>query len=966
MKKTFIPVLLIFSIVSAMFTSCAVVRKAPTQMGIENVFIVSNAKKYRAEEKIAPNGIDKLTASLAKNEAEGMQFILNFDEDVKNISISMSTPTSRSGQTIKKVQLFREHYYYIEKQAAEYPVVGRYPDALIPLEYQDLNTVDVQSGKNQGFWITVTTPKDQAEGIYTAEVTVTHDSGTIKIPVEIEVWDFELPEELPFEGYYGIWMWSLWNTLAATGSDVGEDYIQTVRQYFDFFLEYRINPGHMYESSNTPEGLADIYKTYLEKPRVQNLKYNVGFIKNADGTYSISNDSLRFLNKMKEYGLLSALVTDVIRDEPPDGDDINREAHGKKAALEALFSEVRTQATTAPRPTLYGAIDAWCGIWSSKTTEEEIYVTDRIDAGDEVQWYGCIGPRYPFPSYHIQDYLMSSRLVMWMQKDWQITGNLFWTTTLGNAKYNPEKDSYETRAQWTDPYAFPISAGDGYLVYIGGKNDGVINRNIPVPSMRMESIRDGSEDNIYLTLLQEKIQQKLDKWNITDLTVDEIMDTYYAPLYNTMGDFDHDETMMLEMRQLLAQEIMSDNDSIITVLPYMDEESTNKREVRVYAKPGSQVLIDGKAATELNKGEYSIYSGVFSTAYENLREINVVVNGESFTRYLKRIEDYEYMELENKKYKENAKILDLPIDTISAREQNAENMFTKQVSQNLGSLADQMGSSSFVNCVKKIISENTEIVFKVRDSIRLDINNTIPLVVTNSDITDNVEDIFKKELTLYVPHGATVKVEGKDAILTQETEKYDVYEYRILLTDAGRHFYDVEVSLNGKTEIFKKLIMQKISDGRMIFDLADENVKNSIASIPANKYGENVSVSDSILNVTFNKNLTRLTIKSNAFIDSSPDLTGYNTIRFMVTNTGKDPVLGISMRMAFGSSEITCGDSGRMEPGETKVVTFNLPKEYTENESFKNVSNIRFSSTTGDVGSYAISNAMMLFTEDVK
>ena len=198
---------------------------------------------------------------------------------------------------------------------------------------------------------------------------------------------------------------------------------------------------------------------------------------------------------------------------------------------------------------------------------------------------------------------MTSRLVMWMQKDWQISGNLYWTATLGSSKYNAELEVYETREQWTDPYAFPVSAGDGYLVYIGGKNDGIINRNIPVPSMRMESIRDGTEDNIYLTLLEEKITERLETWGIEELSADEIMDTYYTPLYNSMGDFDHDETLMLRMREIIAHDIMSESNLIAAVLPYMDEESTNKREVRVYAEPGASVLIDGEAPQKVVEKE---------------------------------------------------------------------------------------------------------------------------------------------------------------------------------------------------------------------------------------------------------------------------------------------------------------------------------------------------------------------------
>ena len=969
MKKSFLSVLLLLASIVSVLSSCAVVRIPPVEMGIENVFIVSNARKYRAEETIPPNGIDTLTASLAKNEAEGMQFILNFEEDVKNVSVSMTVPKSAEGYTIDDVRLFREHYYYIEKQAAEYPVEGWYPDALIPLEYDDLNSVDIPAEKNQGFWITVTAPKGQPSGIYTATVTVTHDSGVINIPVEIEVWDFELPEEIPFEGYYCIWMWSLWNTLSATGSDEGEDYYETFEQYFDFFLEYRMNPGHVYSAETTPEALAEVYKEYLENPRVQNLKYYTTFIKNSDGTYSLGEDSIIFFTKMREYGLLDKIVTDVIRDEPPDIESINKEGLAKKAALEKLFPEVRTQATTAPRESLYGAIDAWCGIWSSQTTEDEVYVTDRITAGDDVHWYGCVSPRYPYPSYHIQDYLMTSRLVMWMQKDWQISGNLYWTATLGSSKYNAELEVYETREQWTDPYAFPVSAGDGYLVYIGGKNDGIINRNIPVPSMRMESIRDGTEDNIYLTLLEEKITERLETWGIEELSADEIMDTYYTPLYNSMGDFDHDETLMLRMREIIAHDIMSESNLIAAVLPYMDEESTNKREVRVYAEPGASVLIDGEAPQKVvEKENYSIYSSVFLTAYENLREISVSVNGESFTRYLKRIEDAEYIELENMRFRENADILDIPIDRIAAREENAANMFTDHTIQNIGSLEDQITSTLVTDAVKKIISDDIEMSFKVRECIRADINNTIPLVVTGEDFYAGFDetDIYKKRLTLYVPHGAEVRVEGVSALLKDETEKYDEYEYDIYLSEVGRNFYEVEVSFGDKTELFKKMITQNISSSCTMTDLSDPDIIDAIASVPGNRYGENVVVSDEALNIRFDADLRRFMLTEQAFSCGRFSLTEYNTLRFVVKNTGTEVSGGVSVALTAGSSEIILESSGKFEAGESRVVTMTVPKNFSEDDTLQKVSALKLFSSSGDDASFAISDIVLIRFEDVK
>ena len=45
---------------------------------------------------------------------------------------------------------------------------------------------------------------------------------------------------------------------------------------------------------------------------------------------------------------------------------------------------------------------------------------------------------------------------------------------------------------------------DTYLVYPGREDDGIVNRNMVVPSIRFETIRDGIEDFDLLTIREER------------------------------------------------------------------------------------------------------------------------------------------------------------------------------------------------------------------------------------------------------------------------------------------------------------------------------------------------------------------------------------------------------------------------------------------------------------------------------
>ena len=44
--------------------------------------------------------------------------------------------------------------------------------------------------------------------------------------------------------------------------------------------------------------------------------------------------------------------------------------------------------------------------------------------------YTCMNPRPPYPTYHLDDTLTSSRLLGWMMYNYDIVGNLYWETVL--------------------------------------------------------------------------------------------------------------------------------------------------------------------------------------------------------------------------------------------------------------------------------------------------------------------------------------------------------------------------------------------------------------------------------------------------------------------------------------------------------------------------------------------------------
>lgn len=118
--------------------------------------------------------------------------------------------------------------------------------------------------------------------------------------------------------------------------------------------------------------------------------------------------------------------------------------------------------------------------------EHEAYA----DKADREMWtYTAVNPQAPYPTYHMEDALISARMLGTIMYENNIAGNLFWATLLsrvtdGNDAQLSGQDYYD------DALRFTGANGDGFLMY-PGRPYGIYG---PVSSMRLESIRDSVDD----------------------------------------------------------------------------------------------------------------------------------------------------------------------------------------------------------------------------------------------------------------------------------------------------------------------------------------------------------------------------------------------------------------------------------------------------------------------------------------
>ena len=693
------------------------------------VRIVSNAEKFMQNASVAANDVKKLSAKLARNEGEGMQFLLQFDKAQTGVWFEISALTDGQGHTLTDVECYRQHYIehkytysgpWHGSTATSLGIfpLGMYPMGLVPIDYEektcdnwyeDNRKSDIAAGNLQGYWITVYSDLNQAAGTYTGTVTVHYDGGAdIKIPVEVEVWDITLPRERavrsafrylnetkeePARNTNGQITGTRPAASRANGT-VATYYPGTfgVRQtdaqllqlnidYYNFGQKYRVTVfdpptdqqiyGGLCSDEAIAKWVSDI-KEYVERP--ETTCFQVRWF--GDGQGGASEWDVKLADALKAAGLDSKAVYYALDEQtgynPKDAQEI--------LVRKQLMPNAITLSTTALEGEYLKAINCYCPKWGAfeepssqwgQQVGSEAWIRDKLANGYQVWWYGALDPNPPAATYMLVDWLMSARMIHWMQRDFGVQGDWYFQMSM----WYTDGDDYKGRYKdpWTDPYTYyrggrGLYAGDGQIVLPGyvraayrnpdeesdnnpnvifredGKYkkllsaDGYVNKNIPVATLTLETIRDGFEDIEYLAMAEKKIETALNALGITEYSVDSLMDTYYKQLYKEGKNrdltslYDHENPELMEqMRRILAQDIMRDDCATIVAIEVTNDTT---RTIRIFTDAQKEVTVDGVALSGKAYANGYVYELAVAKGSEKIVTKQIKVGSETFERIL--------------------------------------------------------------------------------------------------------------------------------------------------------------------------------------------------------------------------------------------------------------------------------------------------------------------------------------------
>lgn len=543
-----------------------------------------------------------VSIAAARNEYEPFQLIISADTVLPKIQIAIDQFNHvKTGQKFEfSVKIQQVAYITIQHPSDSNGFPGEWPDPLPPFQAG----FSIVPSRNYPFWITIYIPAACPAGLYTSIVKIIYGGGSVQIPIQLKVWDFQLPETATLRSGFDL---SAKMIAAYHHLDINSiEFEQLIKKYYQNFAEHRIcpynpmqlHPIRLQKATNAVKIQPDL--TYHKKFNLQidfqkfkrqaqfaldSLKFNA-FQLTLDGIASSSffqhqkGQLLDYRQGTKAYDEIFPWYLQQVSgfleqnhwlekayvywfDEPQKKDypyirSINKNIRKFTPNLKLFLTE-------EPRKELQEQIDIWCLDPRSFNAKE---VKAAQAKGKEVWWYLCTNPKAPYITLFIDAPAIHLRLWLWMTWKYQLDGILVWQTVY----WNSETAFPARRKQnpWTDPMSYATGYGlaagtkmhwgngDGRFFYPPGTEN---NRpqpqpDAPITSIRWELLREGMEDYEYLHLLQSKINLlKRKKEQQKDLSSFEDLVRIPDMIISDLTHFSINPTFLYAHRQKVAEGI---------------------------------------------------------------------------------------------------------------------------------------------------------------------------------------------------------------------------------------------------------------------------------------------------------------------------------------------------------------------------------------------------------------------------
>ncbi|SLM33129.1 conserved exported hypothetical protein [Desulfamplus magnetovallimortis] len=556
----------------------------------------------------------------AANEFEPFQIIVRPSTNMQ-ISLDVEDFTESSIET----EIHVVKYVNITQPTDALGSAGPWPDPLWPMEKKEL--VSLQAGENTSFWITVYVPSDIVSGDYLTHVQI---GTSIRIPVNLHVFNFVLPDELHVKSQMNFSHQSILEKYGVTG--YGSEYWSYVDKIKQFFIDHRLTPKSVLWSGGLTSTGGYPYIDYdcddailtdnegiwgFEEPAMRYLKGS-GLMNGTfsepfnNGTGFPSFMAVTFTNNDSSLDQRPSTFCDIVRDEgdwyTADNPDsaYNNKWFEYMEALEGYLDDSGVldkayyyMANEPQDQADYDAV-AWYSrqlnlaapglkLMVSEEPRPEIYDhPDYIDSGQIDIWLPVLNNYNPEISHERELYHEEETWIYWLYGtrppffnpitldhpgiESRLTGWFLW-------KYRVRGIAYYSLNNWSkNPWTEPLNSnhnGDLFMLYPPSEDNTPItygsNNHRFVPSIRFELMRDSLEDYEYLYLLNGAAQPAVQSTDTQESgMVTGESDVQADKIITGVVSYTRSDNFMYELRRLIGLKIGGEIDSIPDIYPEVE------------------------------------------------------------------------------------------------------------------------------------------------------------------------------------------------------------------------------------------------------------------------------------------------------------------------------------------------------------------------------------------------------------
>lgn len=425
---------------------------------------VSSLHKLTAKERgvLEPFQSTPIHLRTARGEWESFQIVVAAgNEELKNVTAQATQLVSDNGVLApQNVELYWENFVFVENPSGNKRLEKLWwPDALIPLSLQKEKTI--AAGRNEVLWCAVRVPGDAKPGEYTGVINVYADGRATPVIYRLTVENVTMPAPT-LRGNVAVYYELLRDWYAKNLNAPFDENLK--KQYYEFLLDYRINAYDLPVAWDDPQAAK-----YLNDPRVLSVRLPPLDQKEQFAT------ALRVLRENNALGKVYYYWID-----EPSPDDYARVRQTTKQ-LHAIDSQLKHCVTVHPNQSLQSAVDIWCpnigDHFGLGHLDASMLATER-KKGNETWWYTMVEPKYPYPTWLLDDDALSVRIYGALMATYGIKGFVYSMAHGWGPKPLENLQSYAG------------TNGDGTLLYPAELAGGVG----PMPSIRLMLLRDAIED----------------------------------------------------------------------------------------------------------------------------------------------------------------------------------------------------------------------------------------------------------------------------------------------------------------------------------------------------------------------------------------------------------------------------------------------------------------------------------------